>query len=206
VRWAGAANDREYVERILELGTTPNGVFGLKLQWTHLETVTEKLRGHLGDHQSTVPDLLAGAIGEPLYIWLRRHDRVAQAVSLYRAILTDQWHEWVDRTVDRQPAMATDLTFDFDEIEKCRRLIAAWDKNWESFFAEYDIAPIVVLYEEFVGAYEATINAILRALAVPPRGLSDLEGPFRRQADELSAEWIRRFAAMLRDRPQEGLS
>src|SRR4051812_7686283 len=69
--------DRE-LPRYLEDGTTPNGVFGSKLMWGHLEDLLARLG----------PDTLEDRLGRLDYVHVTREDKVAQAVSLWRAVQT----------------------------------------------------------------------------------------------------------------------
>jgi LPS sulfotransferase NodH len=71
-----------FLERLEHKRTTPNGVFGTKLQPLQMAEVTGKDR--------TRAQALVGRFDRVLT--LRRRDKVAQAISLLRARMTTQWH------------------------------------------------------------------------------------------------------------------
>src|SRR4051812_171855 len=73
----------------LEQGRTPNGVFAAKVMWTHLLDLARRL-GRPADSE-----LLAGHLPEPTYVHVTRADKVAQAVSLWRAVQTRAWRAGV---------------------------------------------------------------------------------------------------------------
>jgi len=77
-----------HLGRTFRLGTTENGVFAAKLMWNQLPDLEQ--------HAAALPDLagLAGfdlldrPLGGPRYVWIRRRDKVRQAISLWRALQT----------------------------------------------------------------------------------------------------------------------
>ncbi len=73
-RW-GVSEASEFTQRMLREGTSTNGVFGLKVTWEELKDAEALLK--------QLPNLR--------YVWLRRLDRVPQAISFYRALQTRRW-------------------------------------------------------------------------------------------------------------------
>src|SRR4051812_2522444 len=75
--------------RYLREGTTPNGVFGAKMMWGYLDD----LLGRLGTTSAApdAPAALEGILGPLRYVHVTRRDKVAQAVSLWRAVQTRAW-------------------------------------------------------------------------------------------------------------------
>jgi LPS sulfotransferase NodH len=74
---------------VLRRGSTPNGVFGCKFQpgqWT-------ELLARAGREAVDVPgrELVERMVPNPLYVWVRREDSIAQAVSWSRAMQTGLW-------------------------------------------------------------------------------------------------------------------
>lgn len=90
----GEADRGDPFPSALERGTTENGVFGAKLMWTHLLDLADRLE------RPADPALLAERLPEPRYVHVTRADKVAQAVSLWRAVQTlawradDAWRAW----------------------------------------------------------------------------------------------------------------
>jgi trehalose 2-sulfotransferase len=187
-----STDDAEYVRRVLALGTTPNGVFGVKLHWHQLAATINLLRRLLPVDSSTESQVLARVFPNPSYIWLRRQDKIAEAISYYRAILTGHWGMLRDSS--SPPAIpARSVEFDFQKIQYLANLCVSSDRGWASYFEAYRVAPLVVVYEDFIGSHERTVRSVLRHLGLSPHGGAIASPRLRRQADQLSAEWMGLF-------------
>lgn len=118
---------------------------------------------------------------------MRRRDKVAQAVSLWKAIQTQQWRNEADTADDQRRA-----EYDYRALRHLVDELHRWDARWEDWFQATGREPIRVIYEEFVGSRAATVGRVLDSLGVDPpepRGT----GPMKRQADDLSRDWVTRF-------------
>lgn len=177
---------RAHLERTFRLGTTPNGVFAAKLMFNQLSDVEQhavalpELAGLRG------PELLECLFGSPRYVWIRRVDKVRQAISLWRALQTRTWRlespDEDDGTSNPQ--------YSFDGIEHLRRRLTADDEGWARFFAGSDLEPLELHYEADVEADPAgAISAVLAhvGVEVPPGWAPD--AGMVRQADELNEAW-----------------
>lgn len=178
---------------VLQRATTPNGVFGAKMMWNYFEDFRERM--------AELPDLSGLTFNEQLtavfprlkIIFIRRRDKVAQAVSLWRAIQTQQWRteSESDSAADISGTTA-DIAYDYEAIEFLRNELHHWDDRWEDWFHATGREPIRVFYDEFTVSRAATIGRVLDVLGVDP---PEPEGkkPIQRQADELSRDWVARF-------------
>src|SRR5271156_6210986 len=134
-------DNREYLGKVVDAGTTDNGVFGFKLHWHQSPALVARLRAVRQPPASLVvpndaatggaesitatPVLmdrsLRSRLGEVRYIWLRRKNKVAQAISYYRAGKTDLWRMPVSgapQSVAAQGTEAKPLEFDYTAIHK----------------------------------------------------------------------------------------
>ena len=71
--------------------------------------------------------------------------------------------------------------------------------RWEEYFCEAGITPFVVVYENLVKEYEETAIKTLEFLGIPVS--SDLvfgERRMKKQADDLSENWVNRYLEMKR--------
>jgi LPS sulfotransferase NodH len=186
---------RDFHDRVLGEGTSPNGVFGAKL---HAAQLVEFLQRATGRARVAVEDrraLVEAWFPRPRYIWLRRRDQVAQGVSWAKACQTRVW--W-DSDVPPAPpvgeARPDAVRFDFGFIERSMYSLAEWDGVWRTYFHVTGIEPLVVWYEDLVADCAGTVRRVLDYL-----GLSTADGwtlpppAFRRQADDISALWRRRY-------------
>ena len=97
-RWR-APTQAEYLARLLERKTSPNGVFGIKVHWGQLGAA-------LGD--SDPAEVFPGL----RYVHIHRADELRQAISWVRALQTSQW-------ASTHEARAT-AVFDREQIELTR--------------------------------------------------------------------------------------
>jgi len=138
--------------------TTPNGVCGIKLHWPQME----KLARVAG---CTLPDLEAveELFPNPLFMFLVRADKRAQAISHLRSEQTNQWS--VPNGQPRHPSRAA-ARFDFERLETLQRMLAQHEANWDALFACRGIRPLRLYYEDLCADYEMTIRAALRFIGI----------------------------------------
>ena len=141
----GIRPEDEYLLKLLNQGTTANGVCGAKVLWYQLKNLVS----HLGSTDLSIAGMHAAvteAFPNLQYIWLVRRDKVAQAVSYYKAVESDVW--WVTSDVQKKPKSIP--KFDVEQIERHRRLIFDYERGWQEYFRVGGITPYVVVYEDLV--------------------------------------------------------
>lgn len=181
--------EQEFVSKILAAGTSANGVFGAKVLWFQLENLIARLDCR-GASLKAQHRALSEVFSDLRYIFLVRRDKVAQAISYYKAAITDVW--WM---IDGHEQKAkTTPVFDVAQIEHHLRLISEYEKSWQDYFHSAGIQPYIVVYEDFVNAYEDTIREVLSFMDITAPANIALPAPrLKRQADAESQEWARRF-------------
>ena len=181
---------------VLQRATTGNGVFGAKMMWNYFDEFRLRMGElpGLGD-LSSFNERLAVVFPRLKVIFIRRRDKVAQAVSLWKAIQTQQWRtESGSDADDREDEETPRAEYDYRAIEHLLNELHRWDARWEDWFHATGREPIRVIYEEFATTRAATIGRVLDALGVDP---PEPEGQksMKRQADDLSMDWVARFRA-----------
>jgi trehalose 2-sulfotransferase len=176
-----------HLERTLELGTGPGGVFGAKLMWRHLaelQTLASRYRPEYGELDRH--ELLAALFSDPRYVWVTRRDKVRQAISLWRALQTRNW-----RLQHADDDSEAELHYSFRGIDHLVRSLSADDAGWEEFFHADAIAVKHVFYEDDLERDRgATVRAVLEHIGVtPPPDWRPAE-VMQRQADSLTEEWV----------------
>ena len=189
-RW-GVTSDEEYVARVLHAGTTPNGVFGAKLMWGYFEELLAWLRGFRAVADDR--ELLACFFPEARFVWLRREDAVAQAVSWAKAIQSGHWHTW-------DPPARGPLEFRAEAIGHLVDEIRGHDAAWRTWFDAHEIRPLLVTYEELAEAPECVTREVLAGLGLAvPAGVS-LSTDTELERDELNDEWAARYRRLRAER------
>ena len=173
-RWSDARL-RRYLDRVQDRRTDPSGWFGLKIHHHHLQ------RWFL--HAGRDP---VSWLAPQRWIWIRRQDQVAQAVSLARALQTGRW---ISTQLERRPPRYR------------RRMIAhllsqlvAQDRGWQALLSQQPRPPLVLTYESLREDPESVLRQALGALSLPPPPTLPIP-ELRPQADAQSLEWIQRFRA-----------
>lgn len=173
---------------VLQRGTGQNGVFGAKMMWNYFDDFRERL-GELSGLEGRTFDAALDAVFPRLrIIFVRRRDKVAQAVSLWRALQTQQWRNEVEPSHDELPA-----EYDYRALRYLVDQFHRWDNRWEDWFHATGRQPIRVIYEEFVDSRAATVGRVLDALGLDPPQPESQRGPMKRQADDRSRDWVSRF-------------
>lgn len=203
-RWQESAC-ADYLARIFEEGTTPNGVFGTKVMWDYFDSFICSLRQIPIYRETPVVDLLPAVFPNLRYIWFTRRDRARQAVFLWKAIQAWTWKQEEPALSQNKPSsLDRQFTFNFEAIDALVQRIRADEADWWTFFDVCAIQPITVAYEELVLAPEATARTILQDLHIPvPEKLVFADHYMKWQANSLTEEWVQRYTRLKREQQVE---
>jgi LPS sulfotransferase NodH len=178
------------LEAAFAKGTTDNGVFATKIMWAYFRDFVRLARRTpgMGDVR---PCDVPGAVfpGLRRYVWIRRRDTVRQAVSLWKALQTQQWRRDSDEETGGRG-----LRFSFAAVDHLRLRIDEHNVAWRDFFDDCGVEPLEVVYEDLTEDYEATILRLLDGIGIPTPDGFGVEAPrMKRQSDALSEEWVRLY-------------
>jgi trehalose 2-sulfotransferase len=183
----------QWFRYVLQRGTTPNGVFGAKMMWNYLDDFKQRMAELPGLGDLSFNEMLDDVFPRLKIVFIRRRDKVEQAVSLWRAVQTQQWRtESESASEDVDTDDAPDVGYDFRAIEHLRNELHRWDARWEDWFHATGRDPIRVFYDEFTASRAATIGRVLDALGIPPPEPAGKKA-MQRQHDDLSRDWVARF-------------
>ena len=127
-----------HLERTFRLGTTDNGVFGAKLMWNQLSDLEQHAAAVPQFAGATGSELLERVLGRPVYVWVRRRDKVRQAISMWRALQTRTWR--LENPAARHET--PQLSYSFAGIDHLRRRLSGDDDAWGRFFLGSLIEPL----------------------------------------------------------------
>ncbi len=174
-----------------------NGIFGAKLAWTHRNVLEQALRDAFPGHQS-----LDQAFRGPLWIQMFRRDKVAQAISLWRAINSGLWMQVKGHTI--APTGPKFPAYDFPSLHRCLSDLLASEHHWNHWFDRTGIQPLRVVYEDFLANPHAAVFAVADQMQLrfnerlwPAAEQLSLGTRFEIQRDSYSSEIQRRFIADL---------
>jgi trehalose 2-sulfotransferase len=164
-----------------------------------LEAAASLLREHFSDlrPQGAAYALLRSHLPDLRFIWLKRKNMVARAISIYRARLTNVWSRRAD---EPGPAPAEQTPeFDLGEIHNLYCVGAFQDETWQQFFEQHEISPLPVFYEELVASHESTVGRVLEFLQIESAAAMVPKPTLAKQSDALSEEWERLYRKAVPD-------
>lgn len=114
-------------------------------------------------------------------IWLRRLNKVEQAISLTKAYMTNEWVKKSDVTSKD----SSNLHFSNDRISSEISHLVAQDVLWGEYFVRHSIDPLMIFYEEFQHEedYLSIVNKIADFMGIPDE-IFYVETPTQVQRDE----------------------
>ncbi len=188
-------------EKLWENGSTANGVFGLKYgptepNFSQLIEMFRKFPGCPPDELNRVK-IWEHAFPNHRHIFMTRRNKVRLAVSWWRAVQTWEWHRLpgeTPKTVDPKDGYL------FAAIESLYCQASMREAGIQEFFSEGNIAPLTIIYEDFILEYEKTVRKVLEFLELDTIGVEIPPPHFVQTADSITEEWVQRF----RQERQEG--
>jgi trehalose 2-sulfotransferase len=166
----------DYLRKLAAIRTSPNGVFSIKAHFRHFESALREY-----------PPLLE-VIQPVRFVYIDRRDKVAQAVSLARALQTNAWFAFNKQ--DHAP-----LFYSAEFIEDCLQEVLKQTGGWEAWFKERRIEPLVVAYEDLMADRAATVQRVLRYMGVEHDTPAEVRLPhyILKQSDGINRKWAERF-------------
>ncbi len=168
----------QYLTRLAEVNTTPNGVFGIKMHWN-------QYKRHMLDL-----DLDVNYWQVPVrWVRITRQDEVRQAISFVRAAQSESWNSNME--VQREPV------YDSIAIVDALKRIADENTQWTKYFTDNKISPLSITYEQLTRDMDATVRKVMDFIDSP---IDTVPAPqTKKQSDVTSKEWAELF---LREHPE----
>jgi LPS sulfotransferase NodH len=154
-----------------------------------MDEVTAHLAPVYPGHAGSAAGLLSAAFGQTRFVYLRRGDFIAQAVSLLRAEQTGVWFE----TADEWQEPTAEPGFDFGQARDLVRQIENENAGWEEWFTAEGIQPCRVLYEELDADPVGIASGVLSFLGLDLPPGREITVRHKRLADGLNARWIESY-------------
>ena len=166
----------DYISKILERRVSRNGVFGVKAHFHHFEA-----------YQKQYP-LLLERMAPVTYIFISRPDKVAQAVSMAKALQSNRWHSRMEG--GPKPT----LRYDREMIANCLDDIEEQDMAWRRWFKAHEVSPFEVSYNDLTKDAAGVVRSIVELLGVENDEPDEVHVPaVNKQGDETNNEWIERY-------------
>lgn len=103
------------------------------------------------------------------WIWLRRRDKIAQAISMYKATERQIWHIHKHTDKDVVERAKTDIEIPLQKLKNRMLNLYIHDSLWERYFIRNRIEPYIVFYEDFAEepSWLPLIESIFDFLGIP---------------------------------------
>ena len=155
--------NRRYLDAALSEGRAGTDLFGLRVMFDTVDDLAARL-DRMFPGLANAPARFERAFGRPLYIHLSRGDKVAQAVSLHKAMNSGLWHRAADGSDLERWGPYRDAQYDAENIGALVAELTAHDRQWQQWFAAHEIAPLRLEYETFSPDPHSGLRAVLAAL------------------------------------------
>jgi LPS sulfotransferase NodH len=171
----------DYWRFLIRHRTSPNGVFGMKLHYEHVAArfpEKEAQREFLARFDR--------------FIFLWRRDKLAQAVSAWKARRTEIFRVAADESLDL--ARASFELYDFHGIAERLGMIADQEAGWRAVLGELADKTFSLTYEELSTRYVPSVQSVLVALGLDAAaGAVSARPQVLAQRDETNRQWEERF-------------
>ena len=189
-----ATDYQDLQQRLWKRAGTPNGVVAIKhaLTGADFHELAPEICA-LRELPKTTPFIVLWEDFFPngKHIFLTRRNKVRQAVSWWKAIQSQVWHQPAGSSFAYEKNL--EAAYDSDALRHLLMEINLKEAGMQDFFSETKIAPLTIVYEDFVRNYASTIRQILDFLEIPAHELSIPPPPLQPLADEISGAWVQRF-------------
>ena len=170
------------------------GVLGVKLHWDQVQVFMHLLRMRKGVRSLGDREVIEAVFPSPRFIWLRRGDELAQAVSWWKAMTSGKW-------TDGRPVTG-EARFDYDGVHSRLMRVAGHNEAWSGWFSSNGIEPLALTYEELVADSTLSVRRVLAHVGVEAPADLAVEPRTEHQADQVNEDWIRQYRDLAsRDRP-----
>ena len=169
--------------RLMELRrTSSNGVFGMKIHYEQM----------LRTFQANVPNqkMIEFLRRQDHLFWMRRRDRLRQAVSHAVATQTNSWSS-------EEPKKASTRSVSCLDCINSLQIISFQDFGWEQILKTTKLQARVVWYEDLISDYEETCRLVLRDLKLESAVPMIPPPPIQRQSGTVNERLYEELARYL---------
>jgi len=187
----------DYLNKILNENSTENKVFGAKLMWDDFFFLKGKISTIKSFSHLKISDSMNILFPNLHYIWIRRQDKIKQAISLWKMYKTGipTWRN------DRPLSYKIPLEFNFKKIKTLVNQLTEDEQNWQNYFANNRIKPFIITYEkDLEHSYKNTIKRTLEYLNIPVPENLILWTKYKKQSDKLSEEFEKLYYKELKNK------
>jgi LPS sulfotransferase NodH len=181
-------------EYLWNLGSTPNSIFGINHSFyePHFSQLIETLRKfpNCPPTETSRTRIWEHVFPNHRHIFMTRRNKIRLAASWWKAIQTGEWHL---SSGEHPKPMDLSNAYSYDAIQHLYDECSMREAGIQEFFAEGNIIPLTIVYEDLVGQYEQTVRTILDYLGLDSQSTTIAPPALAKTADKVSEAWVQRF-------------
>jgi len=176
-RRLGVRKTKAVLEELQRRRTSPNGVFGIKLHYAHIQQI-----GGFSEVRKYFPDAY--------YILLSRVDQLSQAVSMSVARQTGLW------IANQNVSPRCTPKYSFKQIDKCLRQIILENASWRYLLASQGCRHKEIIFENARDNLRETIIEIAEFMSIDigEETLPESQVTIK-QGRDFNTVWTKRFSS-----------
>lgn len=195
--WPGKLSfDHTYLDAVRASGAGQSDVFGMRLMWENLDGLIARLQLLFPESRDHA-ELLDAAFQTPMFTYLSRLDKVAQAVSLLRAEQTGLWHLNADGTERQRFGDGVKPSYDHERLSILVSQMEADDAAWADWFDSQGIVPFKVTYEQLSSDPAHVVSGILSALGLETAEAETIAPRTAKLANDENQDWAVRYRTIM---------
>lgn len=193
----GVDSYEAFQQKLWKEGTTPNGIFGVKVNAPRKENdpIIEELRkvpGLKNPGQANHFEVWQNLLPNTKHLFITRRNKIRQAVSWWKAIVSQTWHRPQGVLRQYNPADIRDR-YDFAAIRHLLFETTLREARIQDMLNQARASSFTIVYEDFIQSYEETIRSVVKYLGVEEETFPVATPYYQQLADDLSDEWTERF-------------
>jgi trehalose 2-sulfotransferase len=196
-----STSESVFRELIFQAGTTPNGVFGAKVQWFQVRELSGN--GTMICNESQASAKVSSNFPQAKYVLLTRNDKLRQAISWYRASYKNTWWS-IEGVLDPRSRTAAEPPFEYSAIHHYIEFILEYERAWVGLFSDICIVPLRIEYGELEADLNATVKRVLEFIDIPEAAWIHIAPPrLEKQADWITEQWVHAYVTDERRRAND---
>ncbi|MEO1193104.1 MAG: Stf0 family sulfotransferase [Pseudomonadota bacterium] len=187
----GTEDHSEILAKVLALGSTANGVFGIKQGYSRsgFAAALTVINPNWMNWQEQ-PSIMAWESAFPCHrhIFLTRRNKLRLAVSWWKAIKTNEWHR---RYGQKPTEVDLDDAYDAIAIRQLLNEAVAREAGISEMMSAAGVVPLTLVYEDILRDPQRAVDQALDHIGLPRSEL--VQSNLQPLADELSEKWVQEF-------------
>jgi LPS sulfotransferase NodH len=163
----------------------------IKAMWPAFLTIFHPMAVALYEDPKRLNDVVNALFPGVRFLFVRRRDKIRQAVSFERALQTGVWRQRVDAAPG--DGHNVPLHYSYRSILRCLRQLEEDESSWVEYFQNHQLNYHTIWYEDLVADREAVLQSALAYLGCKPVSETVPEPGVRPVSDGVNADWADRF-------------